>query len=176
MQPPELFISYPPHLVWRVSDKFPIHSIWQSWRPWFNSWVGMIHWRRDRPPTPILFSFPRGSAGKESTCNVGDLSLIPGLDPLEKGIMATQFWPGEFHWPYSPWDRKESTEWLSLHLIEIYIHLTSLLFWFSLERKRWKSNTNTQCTKYSKSWQYIWNLMITFVLKRHLLIRFYFIF
>ena len=23
--------------------------------------------------------FPRGSAGKESTCNVGDLGLIPGL-------------------------------------------------------------------------------------------------
>ena len=33
--------------------------------------------------------FPGGSPGKESTCNVGDLGLIPGLeDPLEKG-MAT---------------------------------------------------------------------------------------
>ena len=33
---------------------------------------------------------PGGSDGKESTCNVGDLVLIPGLeDPLEKG-MATQ--------------------------------------------------------------------------------------
>ena len=30
--------------------------------------------------------FPRGSAGKESTCNVGDLGSIPGWeDPLEKG-------------------------------------------------------------------------------------------
>ena len=30
--------------------------------------------------------FPGGSAGKESTCNVGDLGLIPGWeDPLEKG-------------------------------------------------------------------------------------------
>jgi len=30
--------------------------------------------------------FPCGSAGKESTCNVGDLALIPGWeDCLEKG-------------------------------------------------------------------------------------------
>ena len=35
----------------------------------------------------ILFlGFPGGSAGKESTCNMGDLGLIPGLeDPLENG-------------------------------------------------------------------------------------------
>ena len=30
--------------------------------------------------------FPRGSAGKESTCNAGDLGLTPGWeDLLEKG-------------------------------------------------------------------------------------------
>ena len=29
--------------------------------------------------TNNLLSFPCGSAGKESTCNVGDLGLIPGL-------------------------------------------------------------------------------------------------
>ena len=29
-------------------------------------------------PLPLL-GFPGGSAGKESTCNVGDLGLIPGL-------------------------------------------------------------------------------------------------
>ena len=27
----------------------------------------------------FMFGFPRGSAGKESTCNAGDLGLIPGL-------------------------------------------------------------------------------------------------
>ena len=27
----------------------------------------------------IYMGFPRGSAGKESTCNAGDLSSIPGL-------------------------------------------------------------------------------------------------
>ena len=30
-------------------------------------------------PTSVFLGFPCGSAGKESTCNVGDLGLIPGL-------------------------------------------------------------------------------------------------
>ena len=30
-------------------------------------------------PIPVFLGFPGGSAGKESTCNVGDLGLIPGL-------------------------------------------------------------------------------------------------
>ena len=48
-----------------------------------------IPWRRDRLPTPVFLSFPGGSAGKESTCNVGDLGSILGWkDRLEKG-MAT---------------------------------------------------------------------------------------
>ena len=47
--------------------------------PWFDSWVREIHWRRDRLPTPVLFGFPCGSAGKESACNAGDLSSIPEL-------------------------------------------------------------------------------------------------
>ena len=34
---------------------------------------------RDRLPTPVFLGFPCGSAGKESTCDVGDLGLIPGL-------------------------------------------------------------------------------------------------
>ena len=48
-------------------------------RPWFNSWVGKIHWRRDSLPTPAFLDFPDGSAGKESACSAGDLGLIPGL-------------------------------------------------------------------------------------------------
>ena len=67
-----------------------------------------------------LEDFPCGSAGKESPCNVGDLSSISGLGrtPGEgKGYLPTPvFWPREFHGLYSPWDRKEAdtTEWLSL--------------------------------------------------------------
>ena len=43
----------------------------------FNSWVGKIPWRRNRLLTPV--SSAGGSAGKESTCNAGDLGSIPGL-------------------------------------------------------------------------------------------------
>jgi len=49
-------------------------------RPQFDSWVRKICWRRDRLPTPVFLGFPCGSAGKESTCNVGSLGLILGLE------------------------------------------------------------------------------------------------
>ena len=45
-----------------------------------DSWPRKIRWRRDRLPTPIFLGFPFGLAGKESTCNAGDLGLIPGLE------------------------------------------------------------------------------------------------
>ena len=51
----------------------------QCRRPHFDSWVRNIPWRRDRLPTPVFLGFPCGSAGKESTCYVGDLGQIPGL-------------------------------------------------------------------------------------------------
>ena len=51
----------------------------QCRRPWFDSWVGKIHWQRDRLPTSLFLGFPCSSAGKESTLNAGYLGLIPGL-------------------------------------------------------------------------------------------------
>ena len=58
----------------------------QSKRPWFDSWVRKIHWRRDRLPTPAFLGFPGGSAGKESTWNAGESCLIPdsGRSPGEE--------------------------------------------------------------------------------------------
>ena len=61
-------------------------TLWLSWkriclqcrRPWFDSWVGKIPWRRDRLPTLIFLVFPGDSDGEESTCNAGDSGLIPG--------------------------------------------------------------------------------------------------
>ena len=60
--------------------------LWLSWRihlqcrrPWFNSWVGQIHWRRDRLSIPEFLGFPCGSAGKESACSEGNLGSIAGL-------------------------------------------------------------------------------------------------
>ena len=66
-------ILYPPRKLswWRI------HL--QCRRPSFNSWVGKIHWRRDRLPTPVFLGFLCGSAGKESACNAEDLGSIPGL-------------------------------------------------------------------------------------------------
>ena len=47
-------------------------------------------WRRDKLLTPVFLNFHGGSAGKEPSCNVGDLVRSLGWeDPLEKG-MATQ--------------------------------------------------------------------------------------
>ena len=48
-------------------------------RPRLDSWFGKIHWRRDRPLTPVLLGFPCVSAGKESAYNDADLGLIPGF-------------------------------------------------------------------------------------------------
>ena len=56
-------------------------------------------------------SFPGGSDSKESACNVGDPSLIPGLGrfPWRRKWQPTPvFLPAESHGQYSPWGRKES--------------------------------------------------------------------
>ena len=44
-----------------------------------HPWVSKIPCRREWLPTPVFSGFPGGSNGEESTCNVGDLGLIPGL-------------------------------------------------------------------------------------------------
>ena len=35
--------------------------------------------RKSKSKGVYMYGFPGGSVGKESTCNVGDLGLIPGL-------------------------------------------------------------------------------------------------
>ena len=53
-----------------------------TWRaPWRARAPGSskICWRRDRLPCLVFLGFPCGSAGKESTCNGGDLGSIPAL-------------------------------------------------------------------------------------------------
>ena len=62
--------------------------------------------------------FPGGSDGKESTCNAGDLGLIPGLggSPGEGNgypLRTPVFLSGEFHGRrslvgHSPWGHRES--------------------------------------------------------------------
>ena len=56
------------------------------------------------------YVYPCSSAGKESSCTVGDLGSIPGLgsSPGERKDSSTPVsWPGELHGLYSPWDHKE---------------------------------------------------------------------
>ena len=38
---------------------------------------------------PIVISFPDGSEGKESACNIGDLGSIPGPGRSLKKVLAT---------------------------------------------------------------------------------------
>ena len=59
----------------------------------------------------LHFHFSGGSAGKESSCNAGDLGSMPGLgrSPWRRERLPSPvFWPGEFHGLYSPWGHKES--------------------------------------------------------------------
>ena len=78
--------------------------------------------------TFLLEGFPGGSAGKESSCNAGDLSLIPGLgrspgegngNPLQYSCLENPH--GQMSLAgYRPWGLKESgmTEQHSLSLLE----------------------------------------------------------
>ena len=43
-----------------------------------DSWVRKIHSRSDRLPSPVFQGFPDSSVDKESACNAGNPSSIPG--------------------------------------------------------------------------------------------------
>ena len=81
---------------------------------------------RGQATTPVFLGFPCGSAGKQSSCNAGDLrfDIWVGKIPWGRDRLPTPvFWPGEFHGLYSPWGCKESdtTEQLSLSLFSLKI-------------------------------------------------------
>jgi hypothetical protein len=90
----------------------------------FNSWVGKIHWRRDRLPIPVFLGFPGGSAGKKFACYTGDLGSVSGLArspgeekgyPLEysglensrdfivHGVTKSQARLSDFHFHFISW-------------------------------------------------------------------------
>ena len=81
--------------------------------------------------------FPGSFAGKESACNVGDLSSIPGLgrSPGEGKGYPLQYYGLEnsMHGLCSPWSCKESdmTEQLSLSL-SLKLYPFGIDVWFSL--------------------------------------------
>ena len=72
-------IGYPLQYSWASLVAQMVKNLPAMQETRFDSWVGKIHWRRDSLLTPVFLGFPGGSGGKESACNVGDLSSIPGL-------------------------------------------------------------------------------------------------
>ena len=80
-----------------------------------SCFLGNCHW-----PAPTVFiifklllliTFPSGSAGKESACNMGDLGLMPGLgrSPGEGNSYPLQYSGLENSMYYSPWGAKSQT-------------------------------------------------------------------
>ena len=68
-----------------------------------------MHWRRKWQPTSVFLGFSCGSAGKESTSNVGDLGSIPGFgrSPEEGKYYPLQYSGLEIHGLYSPCSHKQ---------------------------------------------------------------------
>ena len=64
-------------------------------------------WRWDRLPTPVFLGFPGDSIDKESSCNVGDLGLIPGMGRSEGKGYPLQYYGLENSMDYSPWGYKD---------------------------------------------------------------------
>ena len=135
---------------------------WLSWqrihlqcrRPWFGSWVGKIHWRRERLPTPVFLGFPCGSAGKESTCNVGDLRSIPGLGrcPGEGKSYPLQY-PG-----------LENSMDFIVHggVAKSWTQLSDFHFLFSKAWRR-EGRDPSFCPAYKPSKPWAWRTLIPFV-------------
>ena len=80
-------------------------------RPQFNSWVGKIHWRRDRLPTPVFLGFPAGSDGKESVCKPRDLGLIPWLGRSPGGGHGNPFQYSCLENPHGQWNLVGYRSW-----------------------------------------------------------------
>jgi len=80
--------------AWRAA----VHGVAKS-RTRLSDWSDLI-WSDAAP-----MGFPRGSAGKESGCNVGDLGLIPGLG---RSPGDGKGYPLQYSGLYSPWGRKQS--------------------------------------------------------------------
>ena len=81
----------------------------------------------------MFLDFPCGSANKESTCNVEDLGLIPGLGRFpwrKEKLPAPVVWP----WTVCAWDCKEldTTEWLSLSITNLHFYPPSPLAYILL--------------------------------------------
>ena len=89
----------------------------------------------------LFMGFPGGSDGKESTCNAGDLSLIPGLgrspagghgNPLQYSFLENPHGQRSLAGYSHGITESDTTEQLSTaqHII-VYMPITGLLLWLS---------------------------------------------
>ena len=122
----------------------------QSRRPWFNSWVRKIPYRRDRIPTLVFLGFPGGSDGKESACNGGDLGLILGSQRSPGGGHGN---PLQFSWASlvaqmikNPLGIQETWVWYlgwEDLLKEFLANQSSILAWrVPMDRNAWQSTVH----------------------------------
>ena len=132
----------------------------QSWRPWFDSWVGKFPSRRN---TPVFLGFPGGSDGKESACNVGDLGLVPGLGRSPGGGHGNPLQYSCLEYPhgqrsladYSPWSHIELDTTEQLRIAQCVYVNSKLLIYPSLGiliYKDFPSNTAIRITKILKTY------------------------
>ena len=76
----------------------------QCRRPWFDSWVGKIRWRRDRLPTPVFLAADLGSIpglgrspGEEKGYPLQYSGLENSMDYIVHGVTKNRTWLSDFH-------------------------------------------------------------------------------
>ena len=97
-----------------------------------------IPWERDKLPIPVLLGFPCDSAGKESTCNAGDLCLVPGpgRSPGEGKGYPLQYFGLENSMEKSMGSKEsDTTEWSSLSISLYAIDTNFYICWLILHFK-----------------------------------------
>ena len=119
----------------------------QCRRPRFDSWVGKIRWRKDRPPTPVFLGFPCGSADKESAHNVGDLGLIPGLGRSPGEGKGYRLWYSGLENSMDSIVGSQSQTWLSdFPVYACFLHLTQCLSLYSCVYLLLRGSTPPSCS------------------------------
>ena len=120
-----------------------------------NGWI-YLRW-------PLYLGFRGGSDSKESTCNVWDLDLIPGLgrshggwhgNPLQYSLSGESSQTEEPGGLQSMGSQRVGYDWVTKHSTALY-----LLLWAGIPQKKWSSPHNQQkspkCSSYvqPQKWQ-----------------------
>ena len=135
----------------------------QCRRPQFDSWVRKIHWRRDRLPYPLQYSWASlvtQLVKNQLVMRRPGFNLWVGKIPWRRESLLTPVcWPRDFHGLCSPWGHRVRHDWVTfiftlsqinfrislsdfdwyrLHLIcrSIWQELKSWQYWISLSMNR----------------------------------------